>query len=213
MNYAQSDLIVPKALFGMAKDVRRRWRSVTNRAYRDRTWKHVLEDMEFVSLKEYPEEMAMNLWGPYRSITESWQLFIVHDQLFMHDTETGATEDRCPLNWDGLKYPWFVLSALCSQGAGHPALQDERRRFATHTLGIVLQWWDCYCSMDLRFVAGMQARGWPLWGHFIKILLRDLGMHEDRYIRIGSAPPEEAKEMILRWIDDGEIEGMKATRK
>ena len=137
------DLVVPTHLFGPRAQVRRKWQRITTRALKDRTWKHALADMDYFSLAERQEDIITDLAGGWVSAGpgDFWHLCFIHDLLCRH--KVGVPRDYqpliCALNWDGLRYPWFLLGAFCSQGAGHPAPEEERRRFAVHALHAIME--------------------------------------------------------------------------
>jgi len=210
MMLSPSDLLVPKPLFGTYVNVKRNWQRITRRALKEGTWKNVLEDMDYLTLEERPEDILINHPARFRGPGEFWQMCVVHDLIISMKLEPpeNHTSRICALNWDGLRYPWFVLSAFCSQGAGLPAGEAERKRFALHALPIVMEWWDCFCLLDERFRHAV-GRGWPNWAFFLGDLLVSAGLSHDFCRPVILVPPKAAGQMIRNWMEDGVIPGLK----
>lgn len=194
-------MLVPKILFGNYVNVRRSWLRVTKHAMKDGTWKNALEDMDYLTLQERPEDILINLPARYQGPGEFWQLCVVHDLIFSMDVESGA---KSSLMRDGLKHPWFLLSAFCSQGASLPGSEDERKRCARQTLPIVMEWWDCYCLLDERFRHAV-GKGWPSWAGFLGDLLLSAGLSHDFCRPAFIVPAKAAGQMIRNWMEDGLI--------
>lgn len=207
MAYLPSDLILPEALFGSYAQVMRAWRPIFRRALRDRTWKRALQDVAYLTLEERPEDLVTNFPARYRPEGDAWQLCIVHDLVFKAKLESVEASNAAhrALNWDGLKYPWYLLCGLCSQGFTHPGPAQERKRFAINALDAILEWWDCFCIIDDRFCGDVpvSCRGWPRWAYRVGPLLLEAGVPREVCRPAIAVGPEAAGNMIRSWVEDG----------
>jgi len=173
----RTPFLIPTALCGLWKDVKRMWVSIVRKAVKHMSWEPALKGIEYIPVEDAPG--AFILRGPSGLGDPHVLLFaLIRGIKDVTLPLVPQSRDRVYLIeklliLSGLDMPWFCLASLgfpCLWILEHTSYDHEKPQNTRDALRKILRYWDLFCGHQGRFcsssphvLAPWGGLGWG-WG-------------------------------------------------